>query len=199
MENTTVPFNVKAIVQATNMFFQNENMKNLNQEKLEMLFWALDRLVIRNIGKTFTRGTYVRFIDIPTTMLVHNLVYNVGDQEDPVTQYFNENVVFDDNGYLQDVHEKNLGHLSKVDVVFINNVIDHFADATDECMYDLIKCYPESSFNGNIVINMKSFFVNPQIDNDFFAVDDDILETAQWTYNEIDGLSQATGINFHKA
>ena len=199
MENTSVPHNVKAIIQATNMFFQNKTMKNLNQEKLEMLFWALDRIAIRNTGKTFTRGTYVRFIDYPTTILVHNLIYNFGDPEDKTTKYFNENVSFDDHGFLIEVREKDTGYLSQVDIMLINKVADYFANFTDEDMHKLIKGYPESSFNGEIVIDMKSFFENPDIDNDFFFVDDEVLEAARWTYDEIDYLSQSTGINFHKA
>lgn len=199
MENTSVPFNIKAIVQASNMFFQNENMKNLNQEKLEMLFWALDRMAIRNTGRTFTRGTYVRFIDYPTTMLVHNLIYNLGDPEDKTTKYFNENVFFDDHGSLIEVREKDTEYLSQLDIMLINKVSDHFANFTDEDMHKLMKVYPESSLNGEIVIDMKSFFENPDIDNDFFFVDDEVFEYSRWTYDEIVYLSQSTGINFHKA
>lgn len=199
MENTSVPFNIKAIVQASNMFFQNENMKNLNQEKLEMLFWALDRMAIRNTGRTFTRGTYVRFIDYPTTMLVHNLIYNLGDPEDKTTKYFNENVSFDDHGSLIEVREKDTEYLSQVDIMLINKVSDHFANFTDEDMHKLMKVYPGSSLNGEIVIDMKSFFENPDIDNDFFFVDDEVFEYSRWTYDEIVYLSQSTGINFHKA
>ena len=199
MEHSLVPFNIRAIVQASNIFFCNENMKNLNQEKLEMLFWALDRMAIRNTGRTFTRGTYVRFIDYPTTMLVHNLIYNFGDPEDKTTKYFNENVSFDDHGSLIEVREKDTEHLSQVDIMLINKIADYFANFTDEDMHKLMKGYPESSFNGEIVIDMKSFFENPDIDNDFFFVDDEVLEAARWTYDEIDYLSQSTGINFHKA
>lgn len=199
MEHPSIPFNIRSIVQASNMFFQNENMRNLNQEKLEMLFWALDRMAIRNTGRTFTRGTYVRFIDYPTTMLVHNLIYNLGYPEDKTTKYFNENVSFDDHGSLIEVREKDTEHLSQVDIMLINKVADHFANFTDEDMHKLMKGYPESSFNGEIVIDMKSFFENPDIDNDFFFVDDEVLEAARWTYDEIDYLSQSTGVNFHKA
>ena len=199
MKNTSVPSNVKAIIQAANMFFQNETMKNLNQEKLEMLFWALDRVHIRKTGKTFTKGIYVRFIDYPTTMLVHNLIYNFGNPENKTTKYFNENVSFDDHGFLIEVCEKDTEYLSQVDIMLINKVADHFANFTDEDMHKLMKMYPESSFNGEIFIDMRSFFENPDIDNDFFFVDDEVLEAARWTYDEIDDLSQSTGINFRKA
>ena len=195
----TVSFNTRTIIQAINVLSKNKNMRYLNREKLELLFWAIDRLHIRYGGRSFTKGTYVLLPGFPTTLLVHNLIYQLGDPHDPNTMYFNENVIFDDEGMLQEVRENQTDHLSEVNIMLINKVADHFGNYTAQDMINLAQQYPETKPTESRIIDTKLFFEDPDLENDFFQVYQKLLEAAKWTYNEIEQLSEETGINFHKA
>ena len=111
--------------------------------------------------------------------------------------YLNENVIFDDEGMLQEVRENQTDHLSEVNIMLINKVADHFGDYTAQDMINLAQQYPETKPTESMIIDTKLFFEDPDLENDFFQVYQELLESAQWTYNEIEQLSEETGINFH--
>lgn len=193
----TVNLNTRTIIQTINMLSKNTNMQHLNREKLELLFWVIDRLHVRHSGRSLTKGTYVQLVGFPTTILMLNLIYQLGDPQDPNSIYFNENVIFDDEGMLQEVRDNQTDYLSEVNIMLINKVADHFGDYTVQDMIELVQQYPEAKYTGSMNIDMQLFFENPGIENDFFQVDQELLEAAKWTYNEIEQLSKDTGINFH--
>lgn len=193
----TLSFNTRTIIQAINVLSKNTHMNYLNREKLELLFWVIDRLHVRHSGRSLTKGTYVLLSGFPTTLLVHNLIYQLGDPHDPNSIYFNENVIFDDEEMLQEVRDNQTDYLSEVNIVLINKVADHFGNYTEQDMINLAQQYPETKPTESRIIDTKLFFEDPDLENDFFQVDQELLESAKWTYNEIEQLSEETGINFH--
>lgn len=193
----TVNMNTRTIIQTISMLSKNTNMQHLNREKLELLFWVIDRLHVRHSGRSLTKGTYIQSVGFPTTILMLNLIYQLGDPQDPNNIYFNENVIFDDEGMLKEVRDNQTDYLSEVNIALINKVAEHFGDYTVQDMIELAQQYPEAKYIGSMIVDMQLFFENPEIENDFFQVDQELLAAAKWTYNEIEQLSKDTGINFH--
>lgn len=201
MSNQTISWNVKKIVQAIHQFAIHEDMKQLDRQKIEMLFWAVDRKQLRSYGRYFTQSTYVVPTSYPTTTLVHELLFHLDDPDDINTKYFNDTVQFNADGDC-DVHTDDTDYLSEVEMQVIDDVCSYFADYTYEELRELAGRYPESfpeNLQENREVDIALFFADPDdIHDDFFAVDPVIFAAARETFEEIEQLSKDIGINLHQ-
>lgn len=182
--------NYEKLTQALNYLAQQTPTKSENKLKAIKLLWAADRYHIRKYSRLIGDEDYLAMKHGPVNSTAKDIAEEDPFNADELLQYSKEYIQASRYSFKS---SKNVDYdkLSKTDIEALRFAIDKFGKMDKYHLRDLTHEYPEWQKHAKVIesgqslresIDPVDFFLNPNIQEDPFALEDDLLQESKQRY-----------------
>lgn len=191
----------KKITQALNFLARENSNKRINKLKAIKLLWLADRYHLRKYGRPITWDIYEAMLLGPVGSIAKDIAEQSQFLDDDEKEYASKYIKPVNKYTFESAQPVDPKVFSASDITALKFVVNNYGSWDKYALKDLTHKYPEwkkyeelltSGAVLKVRMEYKDFFDNPSdLEQDFFAENEDILETSKEIYEQKQALINA--------